>query len=194
MNKTSKHKTARPQPSGGGNQEKRQSYTLAFRQIGNSIKAGFPIEAIALEESILADRLESAVSGKGLPLSKKPRQTTPAAERRPKTPLLSKLLDTVAENESAFATLRKELEKKGLSLAALDEWKDKRNDFIHNVVHAAPERKPNVDATTYLEEGRKVAELGRKLACAVCTWSSAEVSKRNRSGMKDKQPATDNHR
>ena len=90
----------------------------------------------------------------------------------------------MANNEAAFKPLREALEKKGLSLAALEEWKDRRNDFIHNVVHGVPKGKPNINAATYLEEGRKVAELGRKLARAVCDWSDAEISKLNRSGVK----------
>ena len=44
------------------NYAKRDSYELAFRMIDNAIKYDCPLQAITIEESILADRLWSTLN------------------------------------------------------------------------------------------------------------------------------------
>lgn len=148
------------------NMAKYEAYKLAFGQINAALKAGFPIEAIALEESIISDRLESAAVGKGISLKKR------QAGRTADFSELAGLVETNAE----FRGLAEALEKAGFSSGSLAAWGKSRNDFIHNVAHGAPRGTPAISASEYKTQGAMIAKNGLKLARLVCAWSKKELA------------------
>ncbi len=144
------------------NKNRWRTYQLAYDHIDEAIKQGFYIEALVLEEGIIADRLGAAVQGKGI--------ATPG-----KTLLLGKLIELVWQHSDAFQDLHERLAKKGVTLDDVDAWREERNKFIHNVAHGLPEQKTPVTADDYNARGTAVAERGLKLARLVCTWSQSEL-------------------
>lgn len=148
------------------NMAKYEAYKLAFGQINAALKEGFPIEAIALEESIISDRLESAAVGKGISLKKRP------AGRTADFSELAGLVETNAE----FRGLAEALEKAGFPFGSLAAWGKSRNDFIHNVAHGAPRGVPAVSASAFETQGAMIAANGLKLARLVCDWSKKELA------------------
>ena len=148
------------------NTAKYEAYRLAFGQINAALKAGFPIEAIALEESIISDRLESAAAGKGVSLKK--RQAGRTADYFE----LAHLVETNVE----FQGLAKLLTEAGLSPGVLVAWGKSRNDFIHNVAHGVPCGAPAILASTFATQGARIAANGLRLARLVCDWSKKELA------------------
>lgn len=148
------------------NMAKYDSYRLAFGKINAALKLGFPIEAIALEESIISDRLESAAAGKGISLKK--RQAGRTAD-------FSKLAELVRK-EAGFRTFAEKLKEHGLSAEYLVAWGLQRNDFVHNVAHGAPRGVPAVSASTFETQGAIIAANGLRLARLVCDWSKKELA------------------
>lgn len=154
-----------PNSSHKRNMARYAAYKLAFEQITRAIKEGFPIEAIALEEGIMSDRLESAAEGKGLRLKCSGKQ---------RTANFSNLVKTV-ESESDFKSLRDALSAKNLSIEDLKAWGKTRNDFVHNVAHGAPGTAPAIDATVFHKEGLTLAKQGLAFARLICAWSKSEI-------------------
>ena len=148
------------------NTAKYKSYKLAFSQIKLAKEKGFSIEAIALEESIISDRLQSAAEGKGFSLD---------SGRNGRTADFSKLVKLV-ESKPEFKSLREYFGSLGLSVDLLKAWGLSRNDFIHNVVHGFPGKAPAIVASEFSEMGKKVATTGLKFARAVCNWSKKDLS------------------
>lgn len=144
------------------NMSKWKSYKLAYEHIDEAIKQGFFIEALALEESIISDRLDSAVKGKGI-------------DTTGKTRLLGTLSEFVRANPKEFQGLHEWLAKKGLQFEDVDAWRWERNKFVHHIAHGLPEQETPVTAEEYDERGRKAAKAGLKLARAICDWSKSEI-------------------
>lgn len=144
------------------NMSKWRSYQLAYKHIGEAIGQGFYIEALALEESIISDRLDSAVKGKGLETSGKPI-------------LLGTLVKLVRKHPGEFQGLHDHLAKKGLTFDDVDAWREERNKFIHNIAHGLPQQKTPVTAEEYTARGTAAAERGLKLARIVCAWSQSDL-------------------
>lgn len=144
------------------NMGKWASYRLAHGHIKAAMEQGFYIEALALEESIISDRLDSAVKEKGL-------------ENSGKLLLLGPLITLIKGHPAEFKSLYEWLEKKGMAFEDVRRWKDERNKFVHNVAHGLPEQETPVTAEEYDARGKAAAESGRKLARAICDWSKSEV-------------------
>lgn len=147
------------------NTSKWQSYKLAFAHIDAAISQGFYIEALALEESIITDRLDSALLGKGLK----------SGEQQSKLFSLSGVLREVKKHPNEFKGLNEHLGKKGKTFSVLENWKDERNKFVHNVAHGFPEQAVPILAEEYGSRGKKAAVLGKELARIICNWSKSEI-------------------
>ena len=147
------------------NMAKYESYKFAFGQIARAIEKCFPVEAIALEESIISDRLQSAAEGKCIALK---------SVRKGRTAGFAELAELV-KTDPKFANLATTLAGSGLSAESLIAWGKDRNDFIHNVVHGAPNGAPAISAASFKTMGLKIAANGLKLARIVCDWSKREL-------------------
>lgn len=159
------------------NIQKGLAYKLAHKQMNEAIdgERPFPIEALAIEESILSDRLRSAI------------WTLVPKARGAKT--FAQIIKTVFDQDVGTATpgfedLHAALAKKG-GLAALDAWRKQRNRFVHGLTCSLEPRKPTeIGSNVYLEEGLAAAREGRELVRIVEAWSKKCVRAAKRAAKK----------
>ena len=141
-----------------GNRSKYNSYKEAWERIAASRYAGFFLEAIAIEESIIADRLSSYLS-------------------RPYNP------NRISKNKKGWwptlADLNDALEiefPSGLSIGDIDDvvsalkaWKNERNTAVHAIVKSDP-GKPTIDVQEFRRLAEEAATQGARLARAISSW------------------------
>ena len=138
-----------------GNVVKHDHYKEAFARINDAIELGFFIEAIAIEEGIISDRLTSHLSYFGkLPKSK--------------FPTLKKL--TEAWEKIAGTDIEKKL------IAKIDKWRDARNHAVHGIVKCSDETK-NDSVNAFLKEAKDSAAKGLEIVNELKKWHGDEVRK-----------------
>ena len=142
----------------GGNRSKYESYREAWQRIEASRQAGFFLEAIVIEESIIADRLVSYLS----------RPDSPNRVSKNKKGMWPGLGDLIAALQSEFPA--------GLSIGniedvanALNDWRQGRNTAVHAIVKSDPGT-PTVEVQEFLMLAEKAAERGAILARAISSW------------------------
>jgi len=146
-------------------QKRFQLYRAASTRIQQAIKSHYPLEAIALTESMIADRLEARLACIHGQTSEKRKFST-----------LGKLTDELCGKNSSES-----IESKNV-FRAVKDWADLRNEAIHEMVKVA--ESDNKDWSKRMEEAEVVAEKGLELFKKL----NALVSKLNKPG---KPAATD---
>jgi hypothetical protein len=145
-----------------GNANKYESYKAAWQRIRASQDADFPLEAVALQESIISDRLISFLS-------------RPAAQR----PLAKNKKDKWPQFKELIDRWRKEFPD-GLAvdgypdlIDAVNDWRNERNEVLHSLVKSDPGT-PTVEVSAFLTKARLAAASGTSLARAVLDWHKAQ--------------------
>lgn len=136
-----------------GNQAKYLSYKLAIGRMQMAIDAGFPLEAVAIAESLMSDRLMSYANHHGADLD--PDKCT---------------LGKAAKKASAISS--RERDEVGQKLATnASEWARKRNAVLHGIAKSAQGTGPKLEAHTFVEYAQEVAVSGRLLVKQINAWS-----------------------
>lgn len=125
--------------------ERGKAYQTGYSRINSSIEAGYPIEAIAIEEAIISDRLSSHVGH---------HESLPKGKHTPLGTLVKKMRKHSKDSESIALADR------------IDKWREERNAAIHGIIKSTP----SIDPETFLKKAAKAAEDGKKLAHDVCDW------------------------
>jgi hypothetical protein len=121
-------------------QERYELYKSAFERISAAIAAGYHLEAISIEESLIADRLESHLSYRlGKDFSFK---------------TLGKLIDKIKSHET-------DPELRKLVLKDLDQWRKDRNTAAHEMVKIEVGQQMSWEARSQINQ--TVAETGLDL-------------------------------
>jgi hypothetical protein len=138
-----------------GNVAKYDAYKEAYARINQSIEQDFFLEAIAIEEAIISDRLRSHLEHyKKLPKRKFP---------------------TLHDLVRAWQGLKQGADQEaqmGLP-EMIDEWRKERNTSVHGLVTAT-----SVD--DFLTSAKSAAEQGKYLARAVCDWHGKQVKQKTK--------------
>ena len=134
------------------NMEKYNSYTLAFDRINKALEAEFPLEAIAIEESIITDRLMSFALAKGIKI----------------------------DNDGFLGYLIKEIKKIGSDedkkfMIMIDAWRKQRNEKLHAIVKSKPGTAPVVQAEDFISEAMELARQGKDLARESSNWHRKQM-------------------
>ena len=146
------------------NKIKGASFTYAFGRINEAIKREFYLEAVTLAESVISDRLYSFVKHhEAIPTNpsklgvkeKKARKKTGFQELIRKAQKLSTTSVTTKSGDDMFA--------------ALDTWRDQRNQCVHSVAKSEP-GEPTINVDEFVAMARVSAIEGKKLARLVCDW------------------------
>lgn len=142
------------------NMEKYKSYRFAFDRIKQSLKEEFPLEALALEESIICDRLRSYCEANNLPTITK--RGNPCGLHD----LIDKIKKHIEDNPSANCPELNEF------LTSADSWRDKRNTMIHRVVRTEKSGEaPEISHKDFIPTAMKYAKAGQDLAETICNIS-----------------------
>jgi hypothetical protein len=135
------------------NTPKYLSYAKAWERINSALEAGFHLEAITIEESIISDRLLSYVLG-----------VAPNSKVHTK----SGLWELISQwRKHAGASLMKS-DGKDLGKAA-DAWRIKRNTAVHGLVKSSP-RTPTMQPNDFFALAHLTAEEGKVLAREIQNW------------------------
>ncbi len=153
--------------SGTKNYAKYESYALAFRLIDESVRHNFPLQAIAIEESVIADRLWSTLNiGKPPTRSKNKTLGDALREWKPK--------DSVKESKRNPNRLLFDEEMECLC-PDLGKWWKKRNVVLHGIVKSAHGESPNISADEFEDKALVVARKGLELAREVDKWTKKRI-------------------
>lgn len=131
------------------NKKKYESYRYSFSRIDEALKARFFLEAVMIEESIMADRLLSVLVKSGL---------IAEAERK---------------KFSGFASLIRKTENLPVpftQLKRLDRWREKRNKVAHAIAKSLP-GEPTLSTAKFINLAETTATQGRELCRALKEWS-----------------------
>ena len=135
-----------------GNAQKYLSFKEAWARVKSAQEAGFYLEAIAIQESIMSDRITSYLSYKAmLPRKKRPSFADLVREWKK---------DTTVPEGKEFGDLR---------FAIDDVWRSMRNEAIHGLVKSEPGM-PTMPVEEFIELSRCAARMGEKLAREVQNW------------------------
>jgi len=142
-----------------GNKVKYDAYTEAFARIKAANESNFFLEAVAIQEAIISDRLKSHLGHLGI-LPKK------------KHPTLHDLVKA----------WKREIQGKNIVLEIkiadeVDQWRVLRNQAVHGLVAA-------LSVNDFLESAEVAARTGEILARAVCDWHKGEVLKAKKLNIK----------
>jgi hypothetical protein len=133
-----------------GNKTKYDLYKEAFARIKSANESNFFLEAVAIQEAIISDRLKSHLGH----LGKLPKR---------KRPTLFDLVETwKSENQGRNLEIKINLPE------LVDQWRVLRNQAVHGLVCT-----PGVD--DFLNSAKAAAITGEVLARAVCAWHKKEV-------------------
>ena len=135
------------------NRSKYLSYTKAWKRINDSMEAGFHLEAITIEESIISDRLLSYVLG-----------VAPSSKVHGKSGL-SELI-THWRKHAGPSLMKSDGSDLGKST---DAWRTKRNTAVHGLVKSSPGT-PTMQPNDFFELARQTAEEGKILAREIQNW------------------------
>jgi hypothetical protein len=142
-------------PIPGRNANKYFSYSEAWVRIKKARGSGFYLEAVTLEESIIADRLISFLVCVG------EIQAGSRVEKCSFGQLIQLWTKRVLQPIPVphFPDLR----------SAVDEWRKHRNQIVHGMVKSMPGAQHS-DVLDFLKEAEFVAFQGEALALAVSDW------------------------
>jgi hypothetical protein len=141
----------------GKNYPKYYSYKFAYGQINRALESEFFLEAITIEESILADRLLGVLRNQGFaqPVNK----TT-----------LGGLIKFIRDNKEDVIKLVPD--KPFTYLNSLESFWTGRNTCIHQIAKAEPGEKP-IGIMEFLTIAQMTAQTGKKLCRDISSWSKA---------------------
>lgn len=132
------------------NIEKGRSFAWAFKRMKDAHEAGYYIEAAAVAESVISDRIHSVLLAKG------------------------EKLPVMKDGFPKFATLVKAVGKhlrgtEGFTVEELECFRENRNAAIHQVAKSKP-GDPTVPIEHFLEKAKAAASDGKRLAREVVEW------------------------
>jgi len=157
-------KSTQPKKAVTGNKQKYLAYREAFARIKESHENGFYLEAIAIEESIITDRIISYLK----------RPNAPSQLKKGKHggyPSFSNLIKILDKDVGRPI----EVKKYNDLCSSLNIWRADRNNAIHCLVASEPGT-PSQQVDDFLMKAKKCATEGAKLARAICDWHKAQKS------------------
>lgn len=135
---------------------KYESYAEAWRRVKAATEAGFYLEAIAIQESIIFDRLRSFVEYAA------GEQVT---DDTPYSTLINRL--EAALNKDTKKQRRWNNDKE--LIERLRDWGDRRNRAVHRIVRSEPGT-PTQPIDEFLMKAQETAVKGAELAREVSDW------------------------
>lgn len=154
-----------------GNKEKYLSYRLAFRMINDAIKCECYLQAITIEESIIADRLLSFITfcGENVDIN---RSSLGSAIKLILGEAGNPKINEKCQNKE-FDVTKGSIFKKEQELR--DFWKSRCN-LLHGIVKSPSGESPKILEKDFIRQAKKTANEGKKLTRWVCDWSKRQIN------------------
>ena len=153
------------------NIEKGKSYKLALEQAQKAIRAKCFLEAITIEESLLADRLWSTLNVGRTPQKKIPTLGVALEKWHPCKP--DKNGNPIPPHKNA-CLFQGEMECFYPSLRC---WWNKRCDLLHGIGKASQGNAPGILAKDFQDEAESVARFGLMAFRYVDAWVKRQIRK-----------------
>ncbi len=142
-----------------GNQAKYQSWRLAHERMDAAMAAGFPLEAVAIAESLITDRLLSFANFHG------------AGFDNPEMATLGRVAKKVVEICQATTP-----DAQGQALAEKAQcWAKDRNTVLHGIAKSAQGTGPAITANDFVAHAQEVAQRGLELVKEIKAWHGQQV-------------------
>jgi hypothetical protein len=138
------------------NTRKGKSYGLAFQRISLANGQGFYVEAAAIAESVIADRLESYLRGRDEILRSKKGETSLT---------LAGLIQLLNKHM---------IGDEGFTVSELDKFRHDRNKAVHEIARSYP-GKPTMPVEQWINHARDAATAGAALARRVVDWHRRQL-------------------
>jgi hypothetical protein len=135
-----------------GNVQKHDTYQEAFARIKDAINQGFFIEAVAIQEAIISDRLRSHLGHH---------------HALPERETFYELVDKWKALEGRGRRLTVSIELPEL----VNLWREQRNNAIHGFISD----ESHIDV--FLKNAQVAAATGLQLTRALCDWHKKEIRK-----------------
>jgi hypothetical protein len=151
-------KSTKTQGQVTGNAAKFDSFREAWARIKDAQVDGYYLEAIAIEESIIVDRIISYLRRPG----------SPSGVRRNKYgnyPSFRELIDKLARDVGGTLAYGKYTDV----CLSLHDWRRSRNRALHAFVSSDPGT-PTKPVEDFLRDAKKFAKEGAELARAISKW------------------------
>jgi hypothetical protein len=161
----------KPNEPSKGNIELAKRYEEAWRRINTALEHHYHFEAIAIEESILSNRITSFLYGVG-------------ALREDEIDQPKKFLSF----NNLIQRWTEQCKKKGywdnpaVLIRSVDVWRLRRNAAIHALTRSFPGEAPLVSLRDFLEEAKGTAKEGAKLARQVDNWHQRQLAAAKKAG------------
>jgi len=146
-----------------GNHAKFLSYKLAHERMKAAVEASYPLEAIAIAESLITDRLLSFINFYDAGFD--PEKST---------------LGSVAQKASQICKMPITRDLVGKDLATKAEmWAKERNSVLHAIAKSRQGDGPKIAANAFVEHAQGVAIRGLDLVKQVKSWHSGLLKNRS---------------
>ncbi len=143
------------------NMEKFKAYAFAFSRINQALDKAFPLEALALEESIISDRLRAYCEANNLPTTNKRGNPCSLYD------LINNIRKYIKDNPNDNCPELNEF------LNSADFWRDERNKMIHKVVKTEKSGEaPEISHKDFIPQAMEIAKTGKDLARTICNIST----------------------
>ena len=154
-----------------------ERYRASWERIEGSLDAGYYFEAIAIEESIISNRLTSFLHGVG---SVKPYEAAG--------------LDSKGHpNHMAFATVIKKWRERmdgdsrwescPVLIEDVNRWRLQRNKALHALAQSFPGQEPALTTEEFIAMAHETALKGANLARAVSKWHKRQRTRAKKIGL-----------
>lgn len=143
---------------------KYELYRLAFKMINDGLSRNCPLQSIAIEESILTDRLSSTLNvddPKGLPFDSLGKALWAWRPKRGKPVANAALFD----------------EEMGALYSHLDDWRRERNELLHSIAKSSQGEEPVIAEEEFMPRAMKAATEGYVLVRKVDAWTKRQIRK-----------------
>ena len=153
------------------NIEKGKSYKLALEQVQKAIRAKCFLEAITIEESLLADRLWSTLNVGRTPQKKIPTLGVALEKWHPSKP--DKNGNPIPPHKNAHL-FKGEME---CLYPSLRYWWEMRCDLLHGIGKSTQGGAPKISADAFQNEAESVARFGLMAFRYVDAWVENQIRK-----------------
>jgi hypothetical protein len=154
-----------------------ERYRASWERIKGSLEAGYYFEAIAIEESIISNRLTSFLHGVGDVSEAEAAGVD--AKGKPYFLSFNDLISRWRKRVKQDVTWESRLDL----INEVDGWRLQRNKALHALAKSFPGKEPEVGTEEFIAMAKQTAIAGAELARAVSNWHKRQRTRAKKVGL-----------